>query len=302
MINRTKNTLTLVPPKPASSRPEGPPGYSHGWSESSRGTRGARAGALLLALVAASLLLARPSSAQQQPAPPPQPPKEQQPPQQQQPATPPEKPADEKSPSLDELLGITKPGDKKSDGAPPVGGAGQPATPTTPDDPSKQELDRKLSAEEAANAFREAIQQMGQTTDRISKSRDVGIVTQRLQQEVIRKLDMLVKNQQNQSSSSSSSSSSQSQSGQQQQQPNQPSSGGGKGEAQAGQGENKGEAMPPAMQQPQPRAVLDSARAAWGSLPERVREMLLQGSNDYFSSFYERMTEEYYKKLAEREK
>ncbi len=244
-------------------------------------------GCAALALAASSLIA--PASLAQQPS--------ADPPKDQQPATPPAKPEGEKSPSLDELLGITKPGDKKPDAAPPAEGQ-----PTTPDDPSKQELDRKLSAEEAANAFREAIQQMGETTDRISKSRDVGIVTQRLQQEVIRKLDMLVKNQQNQSSSSSSSSSSQSQGGQQQQQPNQPSSGGGKGEAQAGQGENKGEAMPPAMQQPQPRAVLDSARAAWGSLPERVREMLLQGSNDYFSSFYERMTEEYYKKLAEREK
>jgi hypothetical protein len=50
------------------------------------------------------------------------------------------------------------------------------------------------------------------------------------------------------------------------------------------------------------QARLDTARAAWGNLPERVRDSLLEGSSDYFSSLYEAMTEAYYKKIAEEAK
>lgn len=50
------------------------------------------------------------------------------------------------------------------------------------------------------------------------------------------------------------------------------------------------------------RPALDSARAAWGSLPARVRDMLLQGSDDPFSARYKAMTEAYYRRLAEEKK
>jgi hypothetical protein len=40
-------------------------------------------------------------------------------------------------------------------------------------------------------------------------------------------------------------------------------------------------------------------RSEWGSLPQRVRDMLLQGRNEKFSSLYEKLTGEYYRRLAE---
>jgi hypothetical protein len=209
-------------------------------------------------------------------------------------------------PGLDDLLNLpsTKkpaPADAPADGAqdalppePPVG---------EPGDAAPDELERKLTEQEIADRFRDAVRQMGESADRIASSNDVGLVTQRLQEEILKKLDLIVKQSENNSSSSSSSSSSsqsqqsdpgrqnQQQRGQQQQQQQQ--------NAQAGQGENQGEAMPPPGQDPQFKGRLDTARAAWGSLPERVRESLLQGSSDYFSSLYEAMTESYYRKLAE---
>ncbi len=57
---------------------------------------------------------------------------------------------------------------------------------------------------------------------------------------------------------------------------------------------------PPARRDGALRPGLDAARAAWGSLPERLRDMLLQGSGEKFSTTYERLTEEYYRRLAER--
>jgi hypothetical protein len=47
------------------------------------------------------------------------------------------------------------------------------------------------------------------------------------------------------------------------------------------------------------RDVIDSSSAGWGELPERVRERLVEGSSDYFSTLYEALTEAYYRRLAE---
>ena len=44
---------------------------------------------------------------------------------------------------------------------------------------------------------------------------------------------------------------------------------------------------------------LSESRIEWGKLPERVRELVLQGRRDRVSSIYERLTREYYRRLAE---
>ena len=46
-------------------------------------------------------------------------------------------------------------------------------------------------------------------------------------------------------------------------------------------------------------ANLEEERTEWGNLPERVRDMLLQGSKEKFSSLYKQLTREYYRRLAE---
>ena len=70
-------------------------------------------------------------------------------------------------------------------------------------------------------------------------------------------------------------------------------------EQQQNQGEPSDRQEGPAGQDAQlgAQALLDGAR--WGNLPARLREALLQGSSDSYSSLYKSMTESYYKRLAE---
>jgi hypothetical protein len=208
------------------------------------------------------------------------------------------RPAPGRVPTLDELLG-TKPATKPTDPAP---GAQAPVAPgALPEgDPNAKDLDRALSAEELGDLFEQAVTLMGDASTRLAGSKDAGLTTQRVQEDILRRLDTLISQMQNQQQQQSSSSSSSSQQQQGQQQPNQPRPGRQGESGQAGSGENTGqENMPPGRQDGQLNPQLDSARAAWGALPARVRDILLQGSSDRFSSRYQRLTEAYYRRLAE---
>ena len=46
------------------------------------------------------------------------------------------------------------------------------------------------------------------------------------------------------------------------------------------------------MQQGDVDTVLEEGRTEWGNLPQRVRDMLLQGRREKFSSLYKRLTNE----------
>ena len=193
-------------------------------------------------------------------------------------------------PDLDELLGLP------SSGRP----ADEESRKLFEDlDPSKVELERKLTAQEAADALASAVQQMEETAFRIEKVRDTGIVTQRLQNEIITKLDVLIKQAENSSSSSSSSSSSQSQ--QSQMKPGEQQSQAAQQSQQQNSNQRNGPHSPGGLPdfQSNPGDQFDATRAAWGALPERVRDKLIEGTSDYFSEFYKAMTEAYYKRLAE---
>lgn len=182
---------------------------------------------------------------------------------------------------LDDLLRL--PGsDDAVDRADPE--AGEPET----------ELDRRLTGRQAQQALVQAVQEMGEVADRLEQLRDAGVVTQRLQQEIITKLDVLIESAESQQSQSSGSSSSQQQPGQQQpgQQQTQQSQ-------TPGQSPNSGESMPPGRQGEQLNQNLDLSVAEWGNLPERLRQSLIQGQSDYFSDLYRRWTESYYRRLAE---
>lgn len=240
--------------------------------------------AMLALLVASSgAVFARQS------APPAEPPPAQSPP--------PEKNSDP-LPDLDDLLGLPKAPARPGAEPPPS----EPPPADAPADLNKQELERKLTAQEMNEKFRNAVRQMGESADRIERAGDLGIVTQRLHEEILRNLDVLIKQSQDSSSSSGSSSSSSSQSDEDAKRAAQQKQQKGGQNPEAGPGENRGEAMPPAMTAAERQARLDTARAAWGNLPERVRDSLLEGSSDYFSSLYEAMTEAYYKKIAEEAK
>lgn len=195
--------------------------------------------------------------------------------------------------SLDELLGLEEPNDDDQGASP---GAGDVT------DPSSAELERELTGAQARDRFISAVQQMDETATRLGELSDAGIVTQRLQEEILVKLELLIdhaeqEQQQQQSSSSSNSSQNDQQrrDGQQnqQQQPQQQ-----QGESQQATGDPRSEAPPPDRQNEQLNPMIDTASAAWGALPDRVREALLQGLSDRFSTRYQQLTERYYRRLA----
>lgn len=227
---------------------------------------------LRAAVIAFGPVLAAPALAQESGPPPAEKPA--------QPSTPDPKPTP--LPSLDELLGLPSPA--------------KPSTRPPAADPAQAALDRQLSPAEAAEQFRQAVDLMDQTARRITESRDLGLSTQRLQEDAVRKLDMLIKaaeQQARQSRSRSASSASQRQRDQTQQ-PNQQ-----RGSREDSRGENRDEIMPPGRQDGPLNPELAARGAAWGALPARVRDALLQGNQDRFSALYQRLTEAYYRRLAE---
>lgn len=202
-------------------------------------------------------------------------------------AAPPEEPV----PDLDDLLGLPK---GKADPAEP-----RPKAPAElPRDPAAADLERKLSGEEVAEQFRQAVRLMNETSVRLQGARDTGVVTQRMQEDVLRKLDMLIKaaEQQRSRSRSSSSSSQQQQQQDQQSQPNQQQQ-----SNQSGTGDNRSETEPPARRNGPLNDQIGGYGTTWGALPARVRDALMQGSSDRYSSLYQKMTESYYRRLAEEE-
>ena len=212
---------------------------------------------------------------------------------------------DDAPPSLDDLLGIET--DEEEDAV------------SADSEQAARDLERDLAGESPGNLLVEALAGMKNAADRLAVRRDTGLATQRTQEDVLAKLDQLIdaakRQQQQQQQQSSSSSSSQSQSNSQQSR--QPDSDPGKqqrGDDPEGQNPGEGDqseqtsstsdsngAQPgtPGFQDGARNNQFQETREEWGALPERFREMLLQGRSDRFSSLYERMTREYYRRLAE---
>jgi len=235
----------------------------------------------LILIAGSSLTLAAPGFAQ-----------ETKPTQPEQPAQPQPKQPAPPEPTLDELLGLPK-----ANPATP----GQPAKPRPEAvDPTKTDLERKLSAREVAEGFKVAIDLMGETADRLQTSRDTGLTTQRMQEDIIRKLDQLIKAAEQQQQQSKKSSS-KGQRDQQKNQPNQPQQQQQSQEERdaAGKGEPASDAMAPPGEDPNLNPGAAARGAAWGALPDRVRDALLQGNADKYSSLYQKWTEAYYRRLAE---
>ena len=157
----------------------------------------------------------------------------------------------------------------------------------------------KLSPQEQADEFASVVKLMDEAADRVEKERDTGLDTQRVQEDVLTRLDRIIKaarqNQQQQQQQSQSQPQDQDQNQnqnqrtqqQQQQQANQAAD-----QAKDGPARQDGALATPAA----------AAPAAWGDLPAHVRDALLQGFSDKFSSMYKTATESYYRKLAEEKK
>jgi hypothetical protein len=180
-------------------------------------------------------------------------------------------------PSLDDLLGL-------EGEAPPAEDANRPA------------LERKLTAQQAGEQFEQAVQLMGDAAARIGGA-DLGLQTQRLQEEIIRKLDQVIEAA-GQSQGGGGSSSSSGSSGQNQQQPNQGNQAGTNPQP-GGNGDT--ESMAPGLSGVETNPELAPDGVTWGNLPQRDREAVSQGVTDRYSALYRRLTELYYRRLAERD-
>ena len=199
--------------------------------------------------------------------------------------------------SLDELLGIDK---EKKGGQPADAGSDAAAQ------DNNEELKRKLNEAEVADAFEAAIQKMSLSAEMLDGRFDTGLGTQRVQEDIIAKLAQLIDQAKKQKSKSKSSSSSSRSSSSKQNDPGSQNQAQKQGQQQQNQGNQRNnkpadsrEGEPPDLQQGDVNKVIDETRTEWGSLPPRVREMLLQGRRDKKSRLYEQLTNEYYKRLAE---
>ncbi|MGH7242788.1 MAG: hypothetical protein ACREJD_05165 [Phycisphaerales bacterium] len=188
-------------------------------------------------------------------------------------------------PDLDSLLG-TKPD--------------APALKPDAIDPSKKELDRQLSLKEQADEFAKAVELMNETADRVEKESDTGLATQRLQEDILTRLDRLIKAaQQNKSSKSKQQDKNDAKDKEQQKNMRQQSQAQSK---LAKSNDSNDHADGPARQDGALGNPPVAPPASWGDLPAHVRDALMQGLSDKFSSMYQNMTESYYRRLAEEKK
>lgn len=186
-------------------------------------------------------------------------------------------------PSLDELLGLDEEDRDQRGGEV----AGQEAA---------EELQRRLDDEQLRHAFAVALEKMTLSAELLETHLDPGLATQRVQQEILVNLDRLIDEARKQCAGGGASSARPSATPQEGQEPGKragdDSSRTPRDRARAG-----GDGEP--LEQEDVGAVLEETGSEWGSLPQRVRDMLLQGRNEKFSSLYERLTREYYRRLAE---
>lgn len=232
-------------------------------------------------------------------------------------------PAKPEGKTLDELLGIPPQAGKRAGGAGSEGGAGDksadgPDGGPTPDDglgEAKGRLERGLSEAEVDSLLRQALAGMESSVARLAKQTDSGLGTQRVQEDVVAKLDQLIeeakrRSKQGQKGSKSSSSSSSSSSSQSKQsagdKPGDPQQGKVGDSKSRGDGQRKTSAHgakegdgPPPIDPEKDQAALDETQAEWGALPERVRDLIRQGARDRVASIYQRLTQEYYRRMAE---
>jgi len=205
-------------------------------------------------------------------------------------------------PSLDDLLDLDVP---KTHRQPVI------EQPIDPDE---------LSSARARDAMERAVNNMHKAAKRMGDHRDVSLSLQRLQEEIIKDLDQVIeaaKKKQQKSSSSSSSSSSGSPSEDQQKQSSTKPNSSERSDAQKGNAQQQsasqkalakaGDAadVTAQMETQKPGDLaepLESSKVEWGNLPPRLRDELMQGTQERFSPVYEKQTQDYYRRLAEEAK
>ncbi len=225
----------------------------------------ARTGLCAMCLVSA-LLAGRGAAAQDTAAPPPAPAKD--------------------APSLDELLGLKKESAETDSAAKEAARQNQ------------QELERRLADEQIGDVLERALGNMADSA-RLLGDQDPGLGTQRIQRDILARLDELIdlaKQMSQQQSSSASSSGSRSQRSQPQpgKQPR-PAAG-----ERRDPGSQDGQATePPPGREGELNTLLEQTESEWGSLPERLRETLQQSRHASPTRLYRALSADYWQRLAE---
>jgi len=228
------------------------------------------------------------------------------------PSTPPagQAPTDVPPPSLDEALGI---------------GNGERA------DLPPSAIEESLSGAKPRDILQSALDDMARSA-RLLDSKEAGLPTRRAQQSVVRKLDELIatarrmqqqqQQQQQQAGQSGGAQQRRNRQGEQQQggesgqEPGQdePRPGAddesrrragdrdGSGRPQGQRADAGAQEPPEAVDPTDATAQFDESRAEWGRLPPRVREAVRQGLRDPVSAAYRRLTQDYYRRLAEEQR
>lgn len=201
------------------------------------------------------------------------------------PAAKPQEPPAESLPSLDEVLGLAK-----------ASGSAD-----------KADLKDKLSPEELRDEIEKTVELMKRAATRVGDEKDVGLDTQRVQEEILRRLDKLLEEaekqrQQQQQKQQQNQQNQQSQQNQQNQQQQKQQTGADKREQQQNNPANDSNPNGPAKRDPGAVDVNLAGSATWGNLPPHIREALLQGASDTYSAAYRQLTEQYYRRLAKERK
>ncbi|UCD75492.1 MAG: hypothetical protein JSV91_00965 [Phycisphaerales bacterium] len=193
--------------------------------------------------------------------------------------------AEQEPDTLDELLGLEE---EKPD----------PAAEEAARRQQLEALKRQLEEAPPADSLEMAIEQMDITADLLDQSFDPGLGTQRLQEEILLRFDVLLeKARKGQcSGGSSSGGASRPQTGRD---PGRKSGRSGTTPSQGGPPKDSPLTESPLQPSGEEGGELEELQSEWGNLPQRVRDMLMQGRRERFSSLYERLTREYYRRLAE---
>lgn len=206
------------------------------------------------------------------------------------------------SSTLDDLLGI------EEEGSPDPGSEGETDTdPVT--EAERKKLDDLLNERSLAENLDAAISDMQVAARMIGRSRSTGIDVQRVQEEIMSRLDAAIEEamrQQQQQQQQSSSSQQQQQQQEQQSEPGevpqQPDQSDQQPSGDAGQQQTTGEntdQLPQDRREAELEMMFKESDVEWGNLPERMRSILRQGLRESVSRMYQELTESYYRRIAE---
>ena len=223
-------------------------------------------------------------------------------------------------PSLDELLGIDDVPKSSNDASPTPEGTDQDASPESNSDSNQAVPAEANTSETSRDPLEVTASYMDDVATRLDQSHDSGLGTQRVQEDILERLDQLIaqaiENSENESSSSSSgsgggeskpSNGDAKPSGEPELPSNADAAGSKPGSSKApnagpevGINSNTGRRSPGQVQAVEPgTGPLREIRTEWGTLPPRLRDELSNGLDEAFSPLYRRETEAFYRRLAE---